>query len=202
MVTISREATAHGTVTLEIEQKFRVVDRAALKETLVAAGAVFESTVEQSDTYFAHPAKDFAVTGEAFRIRTADEANFVTYKGPKRQHAVKTRREIELPLAGGKESATQWAELLTLLGFRAVATVRKRREEGHVDWQAREVTIALDTVDGLGEFCEIELCVDEQETTTAQELIQSLAAKLGLTDIELRSYLSLVLARQAIYFAK
>jgi adenylate cyclase class 2 len=183
-------------MTLEIEQKFRVANRAALREKLVSAGASFEPIVEQSDTYFAHPAKDFAATGEAFRIRSSGDANFVTYKGPKQLHAVKTRREIELPLGEGIESATAWAELLTLLGFRAVETVRKQREECHVHWHGRDVSVALDTVAGLGEFCEIELCVEEQETATAQELVQSLAAELGLTNIEPRSYLSLVLAKK------
>jgi adenylate cyclase, class 2 len=182
-------------VTLEIEQKFRVANRAALREKLIAAGASFEAAVAQSDTYFAHPSRDFASTDEAFRIRSVGDSNFVTYKGPKQQHAVKTRREIELPLAGGNESAAQWAELLALLGFRAVETVRKRREEGHIDWQDRDVNVALDAVDGLGEFCEIELCVEGSETAAAQELIQTLAVELGLADIEPRSYLSLVLAK-------
>jgi adenylate cyclase class 2 len=183
-------------MTLEIEQKFRVANRAELRAKLIVSGASFEPVVEQSDTYFAHPAREFAATGEAFRIRSSGDANFVTYKGPKQQHAVKTRREIELPVAEGSESAAAWAELLTLLGFLAVETVRKQREECHVDRQGREVTIALDSVEGLGEFCEIELCVEESETAAAQELIQTLAAELGLSDIEPRSYLSLVLAKK------
>lgn len=184
-------------MTLEIEQKFRVADRTSLREKLVAAGARFSPAVSQADTYFGHPARDFAATDEALRIRSVGAENFITYKGPKQQHAVKTRREVELPLASSAAAAEQFAELLTLLGFRAVETVRKRREEGSLAWQGRTVNVALDTVDRLGEFCEIELCVDDAETAAAQDLVQSLAAHLGLEDIERRSYLGMILANEA-----
>jgi adenylate cyclase class 2 len=181
---------------LEIEQKFRVPDRARLRERLVAAGARFSETVKQSDAYFAHPARDFAATDEALRIRSTGDENVITYKGPKQQHAVKTRREVELPLAAGAKGAAEFAELLTLLGFRPVATVSKRREQATLAWQGRETNVALDTVDGVGEFCEIELCVEESGVAAAQSHVQSLAAHLGLTDVERRSYLGMQLANE------
>ncbi|MEX2185482.1 MAG: class IV adenylate cyclase [Pirellulales bacterium] len=183
-------------MTLEIEQKFRVADRSALRRRLVDAGARFENPVSQADTYFAHPARDFATTDETLRIRSIGEENRVTYKGPKQPHAVKTRCEIELTFAPGPAAAEQLAELLSLLGFRPVATVCKRREEATLDWQGEEVNIALDSVDALGEFCEIELCVEESQTAVAQNLVQSLAGRLDLTDIERRSYLGMFLANE------
>ncbi len=188
-------------MTLEIEQKFRVADRPALRQRLVAAGARFAPTVSHADTYFAHPARDFATTDEALRIRSIGDENRITYKGPKQKHAVKTRREVELPLAAGSAAAEQFAELLTLLGFRPVATVRKRREEGTLDWQGTAVNVALDTVlldsaDALGEFCEIEICAEESQVAAAQQSIQSLAAHLGLTEVERRSYLGMFLANE------
>jgi adenylate cyclase class 2 len=181
---------------LEIEQKFRVADRAGLRRRLLDAGANFGDTLAQADTYFAHPGRDFATTDEALRIRTTGDDNRITYKGPKRQHVVKTRREIELPLASGAENAAQFAELLELLGFRPVATVRKRRQEATLAWNGRMVNAALDTVEGLGEFCEIEMCVEEAEAASAQQVVQSLAAHLGLDDVERRSYLGMILANE------
>jgi adenylate cyclase class 2 len=183
-------------MTLEIEQKFRVTDRTALRDRLDAAGARFLAEVAQSDTYFAHPARDFATTDEALRIRTVGDDNCITYKGPKQPHAVKTRREVELPLASGAASAEQFEQLLSLLGFRAVATVRKRREEGSLAWQGHEVSIALDAVDGLGEFCEVELCVEQAEVAAAQQLVLTLADHLELRNVELRSYLGMILANE------
>jgi adenylate cyclase, class 2 len=181
-------------MTLEIEQKFRVADRGALRERLVAAHARFAQTVTQTDAYFGHPARDFGQTDEALRIRSIGDENVITYKGPKQSHAVKTRREVELPLAAGAKAATEFAELLTLLGFRPVATIGKRREQATLDWQGRETSVALDSVDGIGEFCEIELCVEEAEVAAAQAHVQSLAAALGLADVERRSYLGMALA--------
>ncbi len=53
----------------EIEVKFRVADHADLERRLASRGVVPEGTVEHRDAYLAHPSRDFASTGEAFRIR-------------------------------------------------------------------------------------------------------------------------------------
>src|SRR5688572_23472145 len=98
---------------LEIEQKFPM-DNAAEFLARVAALAAEELTeVEQSDTYYNHPAHDFRTTDEALRIRRTHEGAVVTYKGPKQQSEVKTRREIELVLA----EPEAWPELFEALGF-------------------------------------------------------------------------------------
>src|SRR5688572_28544694 len=67
----------------EVEQKHRVVDVAALEAQLSARRIRLEPAIIQSDEYFAHPARDFAKTDEALRIRTSGGKSFVTYKGPK-----------------------------------------------------------------------------------------------------------------------
>ncbi len=77
---------------LEVEQKYRVVHPAELRSRLVALGAKFAPAVRQVDAYFNHPARDFAQTDEAFRIRSIGDENYLTYKGPKLDRTVKTRR--------------------------------------------------------------------------------------------------------------
>jgi adenylate cyclase class 2 len=76
----------------EVEQKHLVVDAAALKAQLAARGVALQPPVLQSDKYFAHPARDFAKTVEAFRIRTTGGKSFITYKGrswtPRRKRGV------------------------------------------------------------------------------------------------------------------
>ena len=128
----------------EVEQKHRVDDVAALDARLAERGVTLGPPVEQSDQYFAHPCRDFARTDEALRIRTVGEASFVTYKGPKLDATTKTRRELELPLDPSDADGSQFAELLTALGFTPVATVRKQRRPFHIDvaraasrWRAR-----------------------------------------------------------------
>ena len=83
----------------EVEQKFPLADAAEAERKLVALGGPFSDPVEQVDRYFGHPARDFAKTDEALRIRRIGQENRITYKGPKLDAATKTRRELELPLA-------------------------------------------------------------------------------------------------------
>ena len=80
---------------IEVEQKFPVADRAALDRQLAALGFVPRDAELQVDQYFAHPARDFARTDEALRIRRVGQFNYITYKGPKLDATTKTRREIE-----------------------------------------------------------------------------------------------------------
>lgn len=179
----------------EVEQKFPVDDLAALEAALVALGARFESPIDQLDRYFAHPSRDFARTDEALRIRQVGAQCYVTYKGPKVDPATKTRREIELPLSGESGAAAQWTTLLEALGFRGVAEVRKQRRPARLAWQDAEVEIALDRVEGVGTFVEFELSASAEGLEQAKSRILSLAAALGLSNAERRSYLELLLGR-------
>jgi adenylate cyclase class 2 len=179
----------------EVEQKHRVGDKTALVAKLTKRGATLCDAIVQSDCYFAHPARDFARTDEALRIRTVGAASFVTYKGPKLDAATKTRRELELPLAPSDADGSQFAELLSALGFTPVATVRKQRQEFHVAYDGRDVEVALDEVDGVGTYVELELMSDEAGLESAKAVIAALASKLELGPSERRSYLELLLAK-------
>jgi adenylate cyclase class 2 len=178
----------------EVEQKFPLADVAAVLRRLDELGAKAAGTVEQVDQYFNHPARDFAQTDEALRLRSVGEKNFITYKGPKLDAATKTRREIELPLANGQAALAQFAELLTALGFRSVATVKKTRRLFHIAWQEKNAEAAVDDVAGVGHYLELELSATEAEVEAAKSCIASLASRLGLVATERRSYLELLLA--------
>lgn len=178
----------------EVEQKFPVEDLADIECRLASAGATFTDVVIQVDRYLAHPSRDFAKTDEAIRIRQVGDANFITYKGPKIDATTKTRKEMELPLHDGVEQAEQWASLLEVLGFSPVAVVCKRRRHAHIAWQDAEIEVALDQVEDLGDFVELEVSADEATLDTAKSKVQSLADELGLSGSEQRSYLELLLA--------
>lgn len=181
----------------EVEQKFWVDDLALLRRQLVERGVVLDPPLEESDHYFAHPARNFAETDEALRIRNKQGKVFLTYKGPKLDLPTKTRHEIELPLGEGEPVAIQWRGLLETLGFRPVAEVRKRREKGRIPHADRVVEISLDDVVGLGTFAELEVIVAADDLAQAQTVIISLAGLLGLSKVERRSYLGLLLERTA-----
>jgi len=177
----------------EVEQKSPVTDMAAVEAKLAALGATIESCQSQIDHYYAHPARDFARTDEALRIRRTDRDSCITYKGPKVDQTTKTRREIELPLATEEGQVAAWESLLEALGFTLVGEVCKHRRKAAVEWQGRRVEVALDEVVELGSFVELELCVDEEDDLeSAKARIASLAAALGLSRSERRSYLELL----------
>jgi adenylate cyclase class 2 len=185
---------------LEVELKFRAEqghDLSAIRAGLIELGALPVGTVDQADTYFAHPARDFAATDEALRLRRVGERNCITYKGPKLDAATKTRRELELPLADGAAMFDQHAELLVALGFRPVATVYKRREALTVDWQGFHVEAALDTVENVGPFVELETSADAATLPAARDCITSLAKQLRLDHSERRSYLEMLLTEKS-----
>src|SRR5262245_40987976 len=112
-------------MSVEVEMKFRAPDPRQLMAALAGLGCGPWDEVDQVDNYLAHPARDFAQTDEALRIRSEGQQNYLTYKGPKLDATTKTRREIEMPLSPGADAAAQAAELFGALGFRPVASVRK-----------------------------------------------------------------------------
>jgi adenylate cyclase class 2 len=196
---MSIETMPIETIPIEVEQKYRSKDRAALVAKFAALGAVAEPATRQVDTYYAHPARDFAVTDEALRIRCVGDAdvraNFITYKGPKLDATTKTRREIELPLSSGALSAEQFGELLQALSFRRVAEVTKVRQAFRLQREGQAVEFALDNVQDVGDFVELEIVVaTEAQIEPAKQLIQALASELQLAGAERRSYLEMLLA--------
>ena len=184
----------------EVELKFPLaIQRDEVLAKLRVLGAKQAVTISQADRYFNHPQRDFAQSDEAFRIRSVGAQNFVTYKGPKIDTRTKTRQEIELPLGDGEALAEQFAELLTKLSFRPVATVRKQRDCWELtrgDWHFE---VAIDDVEEVGTYLEIELVTDTSGLPLAQQAVLDLAAELGLREIEPHSYLRLLLkSRQAL----
>lgn len=182
----------------EVEQKFHIDADGEVRQRIASLGGVVGPPAKQLDQYFAHPSRDFAQTDEALRIRRVGDDAYVTYKGAKTDQVSKTRREIELPLSGGAKGAERFAELLEILGFRPVASVSKQRSKAVVRWHEHDVEVAIDDVEKVGLFVELELQADERDVPQAQACLTSLAKELGVERSERRSYLELLLAaRQA-----
>lgn len=176
---------------LEVEQKFRVSDHDAVRRKIVELGAGAAGAVSQCDTYFAHPSREFVQTGEVMRVRSTDKGAFLTYKGAKLDQVVKTRREIELPIG---DTSLEFKELLEALGFTPITEVRKRRERFHLIHGKVAIEIALDTVDEVGSFVEVEAIAQHDDLNQAKEAVVQVAEQLGLSELEGRSYLRMLLA--------
>ena len=160
-------------------------------------GAVFLRREEHCDTYLRHPSRDFRTTDEALRIREINGEPYITYKGPRLAGPIKIRPEIELPMVSG--TMDDWLKIWGHLGFVVALTVPKIREVYTLVHCSRGVTITLDHVESLGYFVEIERIVsDKSEIALAQQDIQEIGRLLHLSQVEPRSYLGLLLAKQGI----
>ncbi len=182
----------------EVELKFRVNDHAHVARQLARQGVLAGPPTAQDDLYLSHPVRDFAQSDEALRLRRDGESNYLTYKGPKHEGPTKTREEIEIAFTEGSESRADCLKVFERLGFRAVLDVRKMRLTYRLSHGGRTMTVALDRVEGLGSFAEVEtLAADQGDLAAAQEAVLSLAKALGLTDVERRSYLRMSLEKRA-----
>jgi len=180
----------------EVEQKYAVDGAERWMERLRGLDAKELAVQRQVDTYWRHPCRDFRATDEAFRIRQIDQAAFVTYKGARLPGGMKTRPEVELPLAPG--TVEGWQSILESLGFEVARQVSKTRRTWQVEHDSQTFTLARDQVDQLGCFVEIELLVHSlEDRPQAEQKIASLAKWLGLDQPVARSYLGMLLDRDA-----
>ena len=205
----------------EVELKLRA-DHDTVRTALDDAGATPDRRVRQVDTYYDAPHREFAETDEALRLReerrermgdsdapdvvdegdatdapdVVDEAGVtdaetttrLTYKGPLVDAESKTRAEHETAVADGDTAAG----ILAGLGFEPAAVVEKDRTFFRLDGY----TVSLDTVDGLGEFVEVEgEAAGEDDVADVREGAADVLRGLGLDpDDQIRtSYLGLLL---------
>lgn len=168
---------------LEIEIKAYCQNISDIKIKLAELDAVFIKTETESDQYFNHPAKDFAETDEALRIRNAADTTILTYKGPKVSKVTKARIEKEVVVQDDKETG----EILNLLGFHQSGMVMKNRDY----YELGDIIICLDDVENLGAFVELEKKGNNLEVIEKE--LFSLAEKLGLEKFERKSYLEMLL---------
>lgn len=169
-----------------------------IRRRLDECGGSRGETVRQVDTYYNAPDRDFAQTDEALRIREQstpakpESDVFLTYKGPLVDSTSKTREEAETAVA----DVDSMDDILSGLGYVAAATVRKDRER----YALEDCVVTLDSVDGLGEYVEVEYdgaggITEEADIDDARERVRALLGRLNIdpdTHIQ-ESYLELLL---------
>jgi adenylate cyclase class 2 len=178
---------------LEVEVKARLEDKASLVARLNLLGAVYTGKLEEKDIYFNHPCRDFRQTDEALRLRTvttgktAPEQIFLTYKGKKLGHGVKSREEFTVQLRD--EEGIQ--NIFKKLGFKEVGVVKKAREL----FKLGEISVCIDQVSNLGTFVEIEIVQPAENFKNSKRRILSLLDKLGINPSQIveKTYLELIL---------
>ena len=174
---------------LEIELKVRVASLDPVRRKLQQHNAEFCGRVHEHDIYYNAPHRDFSKTDEALRVRFTDGKTVVTYKGAKMKNLnLKAREELNTAI----ESGETFSQILTRLGFARSAEVNKWRE----NYRFSNASIALDEVEHLGAFVEIEV-LEDTDASGAASTIDRIAKKLGILGKPiLASYLELLLSKR------
>lgn len=174
----------------EVELKV-AADLETVAARLDDRGAELTGDVVQVDTYYNAPHRAFAETDEALRVRRetrdGETTARITYKGPLVEAESKTREEFETGVDDGGTADAIFEQL----GFEPAATVHKDRR--FYDYEG--YTVALDNVEGVGQFVEVEAETDEAGVEAAREGAYGVLRELGLDpDEQTRtSYLGMLL---------
>ena len=166
---------------------------AALESRLAELGATISAAQAEVDVYFAHPARDFARTDEALRIRRKGGRTFITYKGPKIDADHENPPRDRPAAAARRRDGPGMDRAAGSLGVHRGGRSAEIAPQGPVVWQGRSVEASLDEVERLGTFAELELVVEPDDVEAAKACIASLAEALGLEGSERRSYLELLM---------
>ena len=176
---------------IEVERKFRLSGRQkqAIAERLRNQYGD-TAVVRQSDKVFLQGIDSFAEFTQGMpimRLRTENDITTLTYK--RRINDVGDSVEHELMVG----DANTMQAVLTEMDYHLVTKVEKDRLEIKKD----RVAFALDTVDKLGSFLEIEILAEDTEDLAELEQQIMVAAKafgLSETDIEPKKYDQMIAA--------
>jgi adenylate cyclase, class 2 len=183
----------------EVELKARIENKKLgdVKKNLLKLGAIFSKTINENDTYFTAPHRDFIKTKECLRIRQRENYIELTYKGPTTPSMAKMKQfwkpEINIHIADKEEFAT----LLEFLNFKKVAEVNKKREI----YTLNSHIISIDTIKDVGFFVEIEgMAKDKKEREKILKENVNLLFKLGLEEKHItdKPYRDIVIEKQLI----
>ena len=178
---------------IEVEVKVLVNNKFAIENELNKEGFKKVELVRETDIYFENKEGSFRKSDKALRIRQCENMasnetiSCITYKGPKLDHISMTRKEVEMRI----EDAAAGKEILEELGYHPVQPVVKLRQY----FQKEKMTACLDQVEGLGDFLELEMIVeDDGEREAALDEIVKMLNVLGYgkDDIIRTSYLSML----------
>ena len=197
---------------IEVELKAHLKDRAAA----IAAVSAFArpiGEVDKRDAYWHGPDWRLHRGTRGFRLRTESDAEgrdakgvatkrVVTFKTKRAEGDIEINREVEFAVSDG----AAFDEFALRLGCEPYYEKRKRgyafkagcAECGTGSEGPREATIEIVEVEGLGDFIEIELLLEDEEparVASAQGEIRALLHKAGIgdEDVESRFYSELLI---------
>ena len=155
---------------VEIEAKIKVENHTAARAKLKELNAKLVGDQLEINAIFDTEDRALLAEDKGLRVRTAKnletkvETCTMTFKGPRKHSAMKSREETEMKV----ESFAAATELLRQLKFNEVLSFEKRRQS----WELGGCKIELDELPHLGCFVEIE--------GSSEKAIQKVQESLGL----------------------
>lgn len=167
---------------IEVEIKIEIDNFEAIKAKVATVGKLIKS-IHQVDDYFIPSHRDFFAQKphptEWLRIRTnPDKVTFEYDKSinKKANGEQECAEEYETEISNVEE----FRKILNFLDFKKVVTVDKQREY----WDCGDLEIALDKIEGLGSFIEVEAKGNFENTADAKKACLKFLADLGIKNAE------------------
>lgn len=186
---------------IEVEVKLKIDSAESIEKKLIELGFKKGQTLQEIDYYYNGVDRDFRASGEALRLRLVESLDGsavvadrpgepliqMTYKGPKLDNVSMSRVEHQVNI----DNFETMLSILSSLGYKPVEPVIKLRRELF----SEEICACVDTVDGLGDYLELEIMVDEEnQRENALDKISVILKQLGysISDTTTTSYLSML----------
>lgn len=167
---------------IEVEIKIEVESLEKIKEKVSAVGKLIKS-IRQVDEYYIPCHRDFFAQKphpiEWLRIRTNPDKVIFEYDksiNKKANGDQECVEEYETVISDVEE----FRKILNFLDFKKVVTVNKQREY----WYCGNLEIALDKIEGLGNFIEVEAKGDFESTADAKKECLNFLDELGIKNAE------------------
>jgi adenylate cyclase class 2 len=163
---------------LEVEQRYALSGRSpsAIAARLKDLGFVEQSLISQRDTYFTSRHKDFIASEECLRVREVDARAELTWKPPStdemRGATAFWKEEIDVDVTGQVDDVLRMLRMLDFVEYVVVAKDRR------VFVLPDGVEVAIDSVQGVGSFVELEIKAEDPGPALAR--LQQLADQLEL----------------------
>ena len=186
---------------IEIELKFPLLNADEVIKFLNVNGKAEKKGVYQKDTYYTPKHRDFIsyeYPYEWLRLRESAKGASLDYKHFHPEGVKKTDYcdEFQTEIS----DISSFKKILKSLDFKEIVVVEKNRDT----WMYKDAEIAIDNVNNLGRFIELELKKQVEEAKEGKDylhkLLRELNAKVGEED--LRGYPFRILEKEGYMFGK
>ncbi len=178
---------------MEIEVKAKIEKLLPLQKLLEKQGLRFGKAQKQVDHYFkmrGHEEEPQGPGSVLLRIRECDNKLIVTLKGLTARKGVWEETEVEA-------SDKNIFAIFKALGYCEILKLQKIRRTAHY----KKYTVALDKIQGLGDYIEVERIGRNGEKIQAEIIDWLKSLGIQQRQIERRGYVQILLMRQGVRYA-